>query len=169
MSRFQPLDASHVPTAGVQVRQTQHVLFVQGPERLLQGRADGGVQTRIGNGHVLRQDRGEQAGEEQGQNDAKHTSKFHTNWRPRRRAGSSKVMGLETHCLLPAINRSFWPSQEGNGENCNGGHTKYSKEQAFPVTSGAKGCHESRKHARFSPNPNSVWYANTHGTARTWQ
>jgi len=54
-SRFQPGDVAHVPTAGVQVRQGEQVLFGQWPDRFLQRLADSGVQARIRNEYLLRQ------------------------------------------------------------------------------------------------------------------
>src|SRR5262249_55516898 len=75
---FQPLDTSHVSTAGVQVRQAEQVLLGQRVERYLQGVANRGVEAGIGNGYFLRQGRRPEADQKQGLNTAKDGSSVHT-------------------------------------------------------------------------------------------
>jgi len=56
-SRFQPLQASHIPAARVQDRQIEQLLLRQRANGFLQRLADGGVQVGVGSGHFLRQGR----------------------------------------------------------------------------------------------------------------
>ena len=62
-SRSQPVEAAHVPNAGVQVRQAEYVLYGQRSAQFSQRRSDSSVQTGIRDGHFLRQRRGYEAGQ----------------------------------------------------------------------------------------------------------
>jgi hypothetical protein len=59
--RFQPQQIGDVPGNGGKVGQIEQVLLGQRPGRFSQRLADGGVQTRVGNGDLLRQGRGDKA------------------------------------------------------------------------------------------------------------
>src|SRR5205814_6528668 len=73
-SRFQSLHAADTPTARVQARQAQQILLGQRPAGFLQRVADRGVQAWVRNGHLLRECRSHEGGENYRRKDAKYGS-----------------------------------------------------------------------------------------------
>ena len=70
MSEFQPCDVADASAAGAQGGQTEQVRFGQRAGRLLQGRADGCVESRVGNDYFLSRGGGDKAGQSQHPKDA---------------------------------------------------------------------------------------------------